>query len=112
MRNQEIIEYDRRQISLMEYRIMFYRKKQIGIDQFRRDISDLSWWVQNAPDKWRQTITYFADQIDEIYSWSYTTDRDPTLEELQKILQLVDKIEEQVVWYKKNYLPPIDDENY
>jgi hypothetical protein len=112
MTNQQIIEYNARQITLMEHQIIFFRKKEIDANQFIHKIEALSSWIQNPPDNWFDNIMQSINRIEVIYSTALAHEEDLTNENLQKILQLVDKIEEQILWYKKNYLPPIDDENY
>lgn len=110
MTNQEIFEYNYRQVNLMKSRITLYKDNKIEIKQFIDDIDALIAWIKNPPDDWVKALKSLLWEIEIPYAWALDQGKDLTTEELQQISQSVDKIGELVIWYEQNCLPPLDNE--
>lgn len=110
LKEKEVVEYNRRQITLMENRIKFYRNNQLSIGNFIDDIDALIYWIQNPPHDWIEVLNGIMWEIESIYATALAHEEALTSKELKKISHYVDKIEEQVIWYKQNYLPPEEEE--
>ena len=109
MTKQEIIEYNNRQIKLMENRIKLYTNHQLSIKNFIDDIDALLGQIQEPPSSWIKDIKGLLWEIEIIYAWALDQQDELTTEELQQISYFVNEIKELTLWYKKKHLPQKDD---
>lgn len=111
MTEQEINQYNHRQIALMENRITLYRNNHLSIKQFIDDIDALIAWIKNPLNDWVRFLKGLLWEIEIIYATALAHEEILTLEKLQQISQFVDKIEELVIWYKQNCIFQLGDED-
>lgn len=111
MGNQEIYDYNRRQIVLMQNSIKQYKNSKISIKHFIDDIDILIGWIKDPPDDWIKNIKSLLWEIEIPFATALAHEEDLTPEQLQQISRSVDKINELVIWYEQNCLPLLDNEN-
>lgn len=109
MMKQETLEYNLRQIILMENRVKLYKNNEISIKNFIDDIDALISWIQNPPSDLIQSLKSLLWEIEIIYSWALDQEKDLSSEEYEQISCSVNKIESLVLWYKKKYLFEMED---
>ncbi|MBS1987729.1 hypothetical protein JST56_01930 [Candidatus Dependentiae bacterium] len=111
MTEQEIAQYNYRQIILMESRVTLYKDNKLSIKEFIDDIDALIGWIKNPPNNWVKDLKRLLWEIEIPFATALAHGEDLTPEKLQQISLSVDKIRECVLWYKQNCLPTLDDEN-
>lgn len=88
MINNEIIEYNTRQIKLMEKRVLLYKNNNIGIKKFIYDIDALIAWIQEKPETWGRELKGLLWEIEIIYAWSLAQQKNFLVKSCKKLMNI------------------------
>jgi len=100
--NQEMREFNIRQIKLIEKKIDEYKNDNIPIGLLISNLETLLNYIQMPPQELIKKILDLVWNMEVIYSWALSKERSMTKEELAEINEHIKNISELLCQYEQN----------
>lgn len=109
--NREQIEFNKRQINLMEKKIQYFQENKIYINTLINDLEALTGYIKSFDQVWFEKINDLIWDLEVLYACRLDEDRDYfNVKERLLIQETIEKIQTLIEQYKEQYLSDFEDE--